>query len=322
MERILVTGAAGQIGTELVPALRNRYGAENVVAAGNTTPLHDDVKSSGPCTMVDVTDYDQVDGAIRQYKIDTVYHLSSILSALAETRRQVAHQVNINGLYNVLEAGVQHRLERIFVPSSIGAFGPETPRQKTPNDTIQKPNALYGISKVYAELLGNYYYSKLGLDVRGARLPGIISWKTPPTAGTTDYSVAIFYGAIKEQRYTCYLSPDTYLPMMYMPDCIKSIIDLAEADVTRLRHHADFNVSSMSFTPSQLADAIQKRIPEFTIDYEIDPLRQAIADSWPDSLDDSIAREEWGWEPDYDLDSMVDDMLQNLRQMLAQESAH
>ena len=183
MKRILVTGAAGQIGTELVPALRDRYGAENVVAARHTTPLHDDVRGSGPCTMVDVTDYDQVDGAIRQYTIDTVYHLSSILSATAETRRQAAHEVNINGLYNVFEAGVNHRLERVLVPSSIGAFGPETPHQKTPNDTIQKPNALYGISKVYAELLGNYYYSKLGLDVRGARLPGIISWKTPPTGG-------------------------------------------------------------------------------------------------------------------------------------------
>ena len=316
MKRILVTGAAGQIGTELVPALRDRYGADNVVAAGHSTPLHDDVSSSGPCMMVDVTDYDQVDGAIKQYKIDTVYHLSSILSALAESRRQAAHQVNINGLYNILEAGVNHRLERVSVPSSIAAFGPETPKQDTPTDTIQKPNALYGISKVFTELLGNYYYAKLGLDVRGARLPGIISWKTPPTAGTTDYSVAIFYGAIRERHYTCYLSPDTYLPMMYMPDCIKSIIDLAEADVKGLRHHADFNVSSMSFTPAQIAEAIKKRIPEFTISYEIDPLRQAIADSWPDSLDDSEAREEWGWEPEYDLDFMVDDMLENLREKL------
>ena len=317
MKKILVTGAAGQIGTELVPALRDRYGADNVVAAGHTTPLHEDVSGSGPCTVIDVTDYDQVDSAIREYRIDTVYHLSSILSALAETRRQAAHQVNINGLYNVLEAGVNHELERVFVPSSIAAFGPETPKQDTPTDTIQKPNALYGISKVFTELLGNYYFANLGLDVRGARLPGIISWKTPPTAGTTDYSVAIFYGAIRERHYTCYLSPDTYLPMMYMPDCIKSIIDLAEADGTKLRHHADFNVSSMSFTPAQLADAIKKKMPEFTIDYEIDPLRQAIADSWPDSLDDSAAREEWGWEPEYNLDFMVDDMLENLRGALA-----
>ena len=319
MRRILVTGAAGQIGTELVPALRERYGADNVVAAGHRTPLHDDVKDLGPCTTVDVADYDQVDGAIKRYEIDTVYHLSSILSALAESRRQAAHQVNINGLYNVLEAGISHRLERVFVPGSIAAFGPETPRQNTPNDTIQKPNALYGISKVFTELLGNYYSSKLGLDVRGARLPGIISWKTPPTAGTTDYSVAIFYGAIRERRYTCYLEPDTYLPLMYMPDCIKSIIDLAEADATRLKHHADFNVNSMSFTPAQLADAIKQRLPEFTMDYEIDPLRQAIADSWPDSLDDSAAREEWGWEPEYDIDSMVDDMLGNLGEALSQE---
>ena len=316
MKRILVTGAAGQIGTELVPELRHLYGSDNVIAAGHTTALHDDVKNSGPCTTIDVTDYGQVDEAIGRYEIDTVFHLSSILSALAESRRQSAHQVNINGLYNVFEAGVKHRLERVFVPSSIGAFGPETPTQNTSNDTIQKPTGLYGISKVFGELLGNYYWAKLGLDVRGARLPGITSWKTPPTAGTTDYSVAIFYGAIREQHYTCYLSPDTYLPMMYMPDCIKSIIDLANADASRLRHHADFNVNSMSFTPAQLADAIKQRIPDFTIDYEIDPLRQAIADSWPDSLDDSTAREEWGWQPEYDLDSMVDDMLKNLREML------
>lgn len=319
MERILVTGAAGQIGTELVPALRQRYGAENVVAAGHISPLHDDVTSSGPCTTVDVTDYRQVDSAVQRYKIDTIYHLGSILSAHAETRRNVAHQVNINGVYNVFEAGVNHNLERIFVPSSIGAFGPETPRQQTPNDTIQKPNALYGIGKVYSELLGNYYYTKLGLDVRGVRLPGIISWKTPPTGGTTDYSVAIFYGAIREQHYTCYLSPHTYLPMMYMPDCIKSIIDLAHADLTKLQHHADFNVNSLSFTPAQLAEAIKKRIPGFTIDYEIDPLRQVIADSWPDSLDDSIAREEWGWEPEYDLDATVDEVLRNLSEALAQK---
>ncbi len=316
MNRILVTGAAGQIGTELVPALRHRYGADNVVAAGHRTALHDDVTSSGPCTTIDVTDYQQVDAAIGRYGIDTVYHLSSILSALAEAKRQDAHQVNVNGLYNVFEAGVKHKLERVFVPSSIAAFGPETPMQNTPNDTVQKPNALYGISKVFGELLGNYYSAKLGLDVRGARLPGIISWKTPPTAGTTDYSVAIFYGAIRERHYTCYLSPDTYLPMMYMPDCIKSMIDLAEADGFKLRHHADFNVGSMSFTPAQLADAIRKRVPDFTIDYEVDPVRQAIADSWPDSLDDSVAMEEWGWEPEYDLDSMVDDMLKNLGEAL------
>ena len=291
MGRILVTGAAGQIGSELVPALRARCGNENVVAAGRRTPLPDDVKATGPCTSIDVTEYDQIDSAIREYEIDTLYHMSSILSALAEAQRHLAHRVNIDGLVNVLEAASNNRLERVVVPGSIAAFGPETPRRNTPNDTIQKPNTLYGISKVFTELMGNYYHAKLGLDVRGMRLPGIVSWKTEPTAGTTDYAVAIFYGAVREGRYTCYLGPDTRLPMMYMPDAIKAIIDLSEAGLESLRHHADFNVGSMSFTPAELAAAIRARIPGFEIEYEIDPLRQAIADSWPDSLDDSVARQ-------------------------------
>ena len=313
MGRILVTGAAGQIGSELVPALRARSGNENVVAAGHRTPLPADVKAAGPCTSIDVTEYDQIDSAIREYEIDTLYHMSSILSALAEAQRHLAHRVNINGLVNVLEAARSNRLDRVVVPGSIAAFGPETPRRDTPNDTIQKPNTLYGISKVFTELMGNYYQARLGLDVRGMRLPGIVSWKTEPTAGTTDYAVAIFYGAVREGRYTCYLGPDTRLPMMYMPDAIKAIIDLSEAGLESLRHHADFNVGSLSFTPAELAAAIRARIPGFEIEYEIDPLRQAIADSWPDSLDDSVARQEWGWAPAYNIHSMVDDMLANLR---------
>ena len=211
---------------------------------------------------------------------------------------------------------MERRLERVVLPSSIAAFGPETPRDDTPNDTIQKPTTSYGISKVLGELMGNYYYRRLGLDVRGMRLPGIVSWMTEPTAGTTDYSVAIFYGAIREEHYTCYLEPDARLPMMYMPDAILSMMQLAEADGGSLRHRADFNVGAMSFTPAELADAIRKRIPGFRIDYEVDPVRQAIADSWPNSLDDSAAREEWGWQPKYDLDAMVDDMLHNLRRKL------
>ena len=313
MGRILVTGAAGQIGSELVPALRERSGNENVVAAGHRTSLPADVKAAGPWMSIDVTEYDQIDSAIREYEIDTLYHMSSILSALAEAQRHLAHRVNINGLVNVLETARNNRLRRVVVPGSIAAFGPETPRRDTPNDTIQKPNTLYGISKVFTELMGNYYHAKLGLDVRGMRLPGIVSWKTEPTAGTTDYAVAIFYGAVREGRYTCYLGPDTRLPMMYMPDAIKAIIDLSEAGPESLRHHADFNVGSMSFTPAELAAAIRARIPGFEIEYEIDPLRQAIADSWPDSLDDSVARQEWGWAPAYDIHSMVDDMLANLR---------
>ena len=316
MARILVTGAAGQIGSELVPALRALYGSDNVVAAGHRTPLPDEVRDGGPSITLDVTSRDDFEAAIRDRDIAVIYHMASILSALAEANRQTAHAVNVNGLYNVLEAAVSCGVAQVNIPSSIAAFGPDTPREHTPNETLQRPNTLYGISKVFGELLGNYYSEKLGLDVRGLRLPGVVSWKTEPTAGTTDYAVAIFYGALRERRYTCYLEPDTRLPMMYMPDCIKAIMDLAQADLPALTHHADFNVSAISFTPSELADAIRRRIPDFQMRYDIDPLRQGIADSWPDSLDDSAARDEWGWTPRYDLDMMVDDMLANLSSKL------
>ncbi len=313
MKKILVTGAAGQIGSELVPALRERHGGENVIAAGHRTPLPADVQESGPSIKLDVTSAAEVMKAVGELGIETIYHMSSILSALAESNRQIAYAVNINGTYNILEAAVSHNVGQVIIPSSIAAFGPDTPQENTPNETIQRPNTLYGISKVFGEHLGNYYHEKLGLDVRGLRLPGIISWKTEPTAGTTDYAVAIFYGAIREKKYTCYLGPHTRLPMMYMPDCIKSIIDLAQADGSGLKHHADFNVGAVSFTPSEIAEAVAARVEGFEMDYKIDPMRQAIADSWPDSLDDTAAREEWGWTPSYDLDSMSDDMLKNLK---------
>ena len=313
MKKILVTGAAGQIGSELVPALREQHGGENVIAAGHRTALPADVQECGPSIKLDVTSAAEVMKAVGELGIETIYHMSSILSALAESNRQIAYAVNINGTYNILEAAVSHNVGKVIIPSSIAAFGPDTPQENTPNETIQRPNTLYGISKVFGEHLGNYYHEKLGLDVRGLRLPGIISWKTEPTAGTTDYAVAIFYGAIREKKYTCYLGPHTRLPMMYMPDCIKSIIDLAEADGSGLKHHADFNVGAVSFTPSEIAEAVAARVEGFEMDYEIDPMRQAIADSWPDSLDDTAAREEWGWTPSYDLDSMSDDMLKNLK---------
>ena len=316
MTRVLVTGAAGQIGSELVPELRARYGADNVVAAGHRTPLPPDVLEGGPSTTVDVSDYDAIDAALKRYGADTLYHMSGILSALAESSPQTAYAVNVAGLYNVLEAARANGLRRVIAPSSIAAFGPDTPGVNTPNDTIQRPTTLYGIAKVFGELMGNYYAANRGLDVRGVRLPGIVSWKTEPTAGTTDYAVAIFYGAIREGRYTCYLRPDTALPMMYMPDAIESLIQLAEADGERLIHHADFNVGAMTFTPAQLADAIRERVPGFAIDYDVDPLRQAIADSWPDSLDDTAARREWDWRPRYDLGAMVDDMMANLSRKL------
>jgi len=313
MKKILVTGAAGQIGSELVPALRERHGGENVIAAGHRTALPADVQESGPSIKLDVTSAAEVMKAVGELGIETIYHMSSILSALAESNRQIAYAVNINGTYNILEAAVSHNVGQVIIPSSIAAFGPDTPQENTPNETIQRPNTLYGISKVFGEHLGNYYHEKLGLDVRGLRLPGIISWKTEPTAGTSDYAVAIFYAAIREKKYTCYLGRHTRLPMMYMPDCIKSIIDLAQADGSGLKHHADFNVGAVSFTPSEIAEAVAARVEGFEMDYKIDPMRQAIADSWPDSLDDTAAREEWGWTPSYDLDSMSDDMLKNLK---------
>ena len=317
----MVTGASGQIGSELVPVLREKYGNQNVVALIHKTTLAEDVRSSGPYAFFDVCDYAEVDRLIKEYRPDTIFHMSSILSALAEADRRYAYDVNFNGLYNVLEASVDNGVARVITPSSIGAFGPDTPRDNTPNDTIQRPNTLYGISKVFTELMGDYYFEKTGLDFRGVRLPGIISWKTEPTAGTTDYAVAIFYGAIREKHYTCYLGQDTALPMMYMPDAIGSLTNLSEADLSRLKHHANFNVNALSFTPTDIAAAIRRHIPDFTIDYDVDPLRQAIADSWPNSLDDSVAREEWGWAPRYDMDAMVVDMLENLKRKLSQESA-
>ena len=311
MKRILVTGAAGQIGSELVPALRQKFGKDNVVAAGHIERLPDELLD-GPNTLIDVTKYEDIENAIKEFRIDTVYHLASVLSALAETRRKLAYEVNFTGVNNVLEASLANGLEMVVIPSSIAAFGLDTPGENTPNDTLQKPNTVYGISKVFTELMGNYYSTKLGLKVRGVRLPGIISWKVEPTAGTTDYAVAIFYGAIRENSYECFLGPDTRLPMMYMPDAISALMGVAEADENLLEHHADFNVNAMSFTPNELALSIKKKLPEFEMTYRIDSLRQAIADSWPDKLDDSVASKEWGWSPKYNLDSMVDDMLCNL----------
>ena len=301
----------------MVPALRQRYGNDNVVAAGHAAPLTREITKSGPCAWLDVTDVEGLKRAISRFEIDSVYHLASILSALAEQERRLAFDVNVTGLWNVLEVASQNGLERVIIPSSIAAFGPDTPRDNTPNDTIQRANTLYGISKVFGELVGNYYFEKLGLEVRGVRLPGIISWKVEPTAGTTDYAVAAFYAAIRTGHYTCYLKPGTYLPMMYMPDAVLALIQVAEADISNLEHHADFNVNAMSFAPEQLAEEIRKRVPEFTMDYRIDPLRQSIADSWPNSLDDSAARKEWGWQPKFDLEAMVGDMLDNLSRKLA-----
>ena len=311
MKRIMVTGAVGQIGSELALALRERYGAEQVLATGHRTQPSEKLLQSGPFEFVDVTKRNTVEALLDRYNIDTIFHLSAILSAIGEKDPQLCWDVNINGLHNILEIARERKLLRVFCPSSIAAFGPETPQDNTPQETIMLPKTMYGVTKVAGELLCNYYVRKYGLDVRGVRYPGIISNETLPGGGTTDYAVAIYYDAIKYGKYTCFVREDTVLPMMYMPDCIKATIDLMEADFSRLRHHADFNVAAMSFSAGELAAEIKKHIPNFTVTYEPD-FRQAIADSWPRSLDDSAAREEWDWQPAYDLAAMTVDMLDTL----------
>jgi len=312
MKKILVTGSTGQIGTELTPALRKRYGADNVVAAGHRTKPGDALRAGGPYVAFDIRDREALAKIILNHDVGTIYHLSALLSAVAEEQPELAWDVNVNGLFNVLETAWEYRC-KVFHPSSIGAFGPTTPRDRTPQDTIQRPTTLYGITKVTGEMLGEYYCTHHGVDCRGLRLPGLISHEALPGGGTTDYSVEMFYGALREKKYTCYLKPDTRLDMMYMDDAIRAAIKVMEAGPARLHHRNAYNVTAMSLTPEELFRAISKQIPGFTITYEVDPLRQAIADSWPDSLDDTAARNDWGWQPEYDLESMVGDMLANLK---------
>jgi len=317
MKMILVTGACGQIGSELTLALRQRYGGDHVLATGHKTKPSDKLRESGPFEFIDVTKRETVETVIKRYRVDTIYHMAAILSAAGEQKPQLAWDVNINGLYNILEIAREHELVRVFCPSSIAAFGPETPRDDTPQETVLRPTTMYGVTKVAGELLCDYYFHRFGVDVRGVRYPGIVSSETAPGGGTTDYAVHIFYEAIKHKHYTCFVRQDTVLPMMYMPDCIKGTIDLMEADLSRLKHHADFNLAAMSFSAGELAAEIKKHIPEFTVEYEPD-YRQAIADSWPRSLDDSAAREEWDWQPSYDLAAMTADMLEKLGQRHAE----
>ncbi|MBM3294479.1 MAG: NAD-dependent epimerase/dehydratase family protein [Candidatus Aminicenantes bacterium] len=306
--RILITGASGQIGTELLKLLGLRYGPENVLAADIQPLLQDPNAVESPFEILDVTDAGRVEDLVRRRGVDTVYHLAAVLSASGEKDPLKAWNVNIQGTVNILEAARKAGPARVFIPSSIAAFGPETPRLRTPQETVLRPTTIYGVTKVAGELLAEYYVGRFGLDVRGCRFPGIISHETPPGGGTTDYAVAIFYEAVRTGRYVCFLREDSRLPMMYMPDCLKSITDLMAADFSRLRHHADFNIAAMSFTPAELAAEIRKHIPGFTVEYKPD-FRQAIADSWPESIDDSAAREEWGWRPDYDLGAMTADMI-------------
>jgi nucleoside-diphosphate-sugar epimerase len=314
LKRILVIGAFGQIGSELVPELRKKYGKENVMAT-DIKPASSEQQNQGPTGFLDATKKEQLDKNVGENDIDTIYHLASILSAAGEKNPQFAYFVNNTATFNVLETAREKKLERVVVPSSIAVFGPETPRDNTPNETILKPSTMYGISKVHGELLGNYYYKKFGVDVRGVRYPGIISNVSPPGGGTTDYAVDIYYYAVKRQHYTCFLKPDSTLPMMYMPDALKAIIQLAEADGSKLKHRVDFNLAAMSFSPSEIYESIREEIPEFTIDYKPD-FRQAIADSWPKSIDDSAARKEWGWKPDFDLKAMTKDMIKELSKRL------
>ena len=313
-QRILVTGSVGQIGSELTPALRERYGNSHVVAAGHRTPPGERLREAGPFETLDVTDRNRLEEVIETYHIGTIYHMAALLSATGEQNPQRTWEVNVQGLVNVLEAARTRNIQ-VFVPSSIAVFGPETPRECAPQETILQPTTIYGVTKVAGELLGEYYAARYGLDVRGVRYPGIISSETPPSGGTTDYAVEIFYKAIEEGHYTCFVRPDTILPMMYMPDCIKATLDLMDADGSCLKHHSNFNVAGMSFSAEELAAEIREHIPDFVCEYAPD-FRQAIADSWPRAIDDRAAREEWNWEPNFDLATMTEDMIARLRARL------
>jgi len=314
MRRILVTGASGQIGSELTPMLREEYGKGNVVASDIRQP-NESMILEGPFELLDVTDLNAMKRVVERYSIDSIFHLAALLSASGEQRPQTAWHVNMNGLYNVLETAREMNLTRVFNPSSIAAFGPETPRDMTPQETIMRPRTIYGVTKVSGELLCNYYNQKFGVDVRGIRYPGVISSKTLPGGGTTDYAVEIYYEATKNRRYTCYLREDTTLPMIYMPDCLRAACQLMEAELSKLRHHADYNIAALSFSPAELYAEIKKHIPEFTVEYRPD-FRQSIADSWPCSIDDSAAREEWGWKPEFSISAMTTDMLEKLERRL------
>jgi nucleoside-diphosphate-sugar epimerase len=308
MKKILVTGSVGQIGSELTLELRKRYGKKNVIAGIRKTQPTGELKESGPYEVVDATKIDKIADVVKKYGIDTIYHLAALLSAVAEKNPQAGWNVGVNALYNVLEVAREFNCA-VFFPSSIGAFGPTTPMDNTPQDTIQRPNTMYGVTKVTGELLCDYYFKRFNVDTRGVRYPGIISNVTLPGGGVTDYAVEMYYEAVKYKKFTCPIAGGTFLDMMYMPDTIDAAINLMEADPSKLKHRNAFNVTAMSFDPEILANEIKKHIPDFVMKYDVDPMKQAIAESWPNSMDDSAAREEWGWDPKYNLATMTEDML-------------
>ena len=311
MKKFLVTGALGQIGSELTAALRQRHGDANVVATDIHMPTDTVLRDSGPFEFLDVLDPHHITRVMQMHDVGTIYHLAAVLSAVGESRPNVAWQVNVNGLYNILEAARQYRCS-LFFPSSIGAFGKTTPQDQTPQDTIQRPQTIYGVTKLTGELICDYYHHRFNLDTRGVRFPGLISYQTEPGGGTTDYAVEIFFEAVRHHKYTCYLRPDSRLDMMYMPDAIMAMIQLMEADPARLVHRNAFNITGMNFTPEELAAEIRRHIADFEITYDVDPVRQTIADSWPNSMDDSAARAEWDWAPQYGLSAMTVEMLTKL----------
>lgn len=313
MRKILITGALGQIGTELTEEMRKIYGSENVVASNRRLKeCHEQLIESGPFEIIDVNDPITLSTAVDKHKINTIVNLAALLSATGEKNPQQCWNINMNGLYNVLETAREKNC-MVFTPSSIAAFGPSTPKDNTPQDTIQRPTTMYGVTKAAGELLCDYYFKRFGVDTRGVRFPGLISYKTLPGGGTTDYAVHIFYEALKNHKYTSFIRKGTFMDMMYMPDALSAIINLMEANPDRLKHRNAFNVTAMSFDPEMLSSTIRKFIPDFELDYDVDPIRQEIAESWPNSLDDSAAKEQWDWNPKYGLDSMTKDMLEKLR---------
>ena len=316
MKNILVIGSTGQIGSELTMKIRGLHPEGNVVAGYIPGAEPKGILlESGPAELADVRNAAQLAAIVDKYHIDTIYNLAALLSAVAERKPLMAWDIQMNGLLNILEIAREKGCA-VFTPSSIGSFGPSTPKTGTPQDTIQRPTSMYGVTKVATELLSDYYFHKYGLDTRSVRFPGLISYTTLPGGGTTDYAVEIYYSAVKGEEFVCPIAAGTYMDMMYMPDALRAAIEIMEVDPARLQHRNSFNIASMSFDPEILAAAIRREIPDFKMRYEVDPVREAIAQSWPDRMDDSCARAEWGWAPRYDLETMTKDMIVNLKKKL------